>query len=366
MGRHAVPAPGQRARASAATASACVIGVWRAVYGRSRSSPVPMRPIGRKPAGRTACWRRRAGIAGRKSRSTRCQRAICCCFAGGRICRQSTRHPDRARPLRPCLSGQRGDGVGARAAVAQAPRRRVRVSRPSHNQLIAGELPWQPYCCRPRARSWAGCSDRGQRHRRRCRRLGGLHDRPGADRQHAAHRGAAPDRRATVHGRGGRVDPAHLRHGARRRHPDLGDALRGGAHHAPAGRQGRRPDASPSTAISPMSPSRCARARSPASAGSGPTGARSTAPRSRCGCTAAAKDQDADPLIEAKQGDGNTPAYRGVAYVVFERFALADYGNRIPQFQFEVLRPVGVLRRKGSGRSRSFPARPNTGCRRNW
>lgn len=51
--------------------------------------------------------------------------------------------------------------------------------------------------------------------------------------------------------------------------------------------------------------------------------------------------QDADPLVEAKQGDGNTPAYRGVAYVVVEHFALADYGNRIPQFQFEVLRPVG-------------------------
>ncbi|MEP9371025.1 glycoside hydrolase TIM-barrel-like domain-containing protein [Mesorhizobium sp. KR1-2] len=53
------------------------------------------------------------------------------------------------------------------------------------------------------------------------------------------------------------------------------------------------------------------------------------------------KDQPVDPLIEAKQGSGNAPAYRGLAYVVFERFALGDYGNRIPQFQFEVLRPVG-------------------------
>ena len=52
------------------------------------------------------------------------------------------------------------------------------------------------------------------------------------------------------------------------------------------------------------------------------------------------EDQQPDPLIEAKQGAGNAPAYRGTAYVVFERFALADYGNRIPQFQFEVLRPV--------------------------
>ncbi len=51
--------------------------------------------------------------------------------------------------------------------------------------------------------------------------------------------------------------------------------------------------------------------------------------------------QQPDPLIEAKQGAGNTPAYRGTAYVVIERFPLADYGNRIPQFQFEVIRPVG-------------------------
>ena len=56
--------------------------------------------------------------------------------------------------------------------------------------------------------------------------------------------------------------------------------------------------------------------------------------------------QAADPLISAKQGAGNTPAYRDTAYVVIERFALADYGNRIPQFQFEVLRPVGELPKK--------------------
>ena len=51
--------------------------------------------------------------------------------------------------------------------------------------------------------------------------------------------------------------------------------------------------------------------------------------------------QPADPLIAARQGGGNTPAYRGTAYAVLEQFALADYGNRIPQFQFEILRPVG-------------------------
>ena len=51
--------------------------------------------------------------------------------------------------------------------------------------------------------------------------------------------------------------------------------------------------------------------------------------------------QTADPLILAKQGDA--PAYRGLAYVVFERLPLANFGNRIPQLSFEVVRPVGWL-----------------------
>lgn len=50
-----------------------------------------------------------------------------------------------------------------------------------------------------------------------------------------------------------------------------------------------------------------------------------------------------DPMVEAKQGDNNAPPYRGTAYVVFDRFPLADFGNRIPQLGFEVLRPVGTV-----------------------
>ena len=55
------------------------------------------------------------------------------------------------------------------------------------------------------------------------------------------------------------------------------------------------------------------------------------------------EDQLADPLIEAKQGEGNAPAYRGTAYAVLERFPIDEYGRRIPQLQFEVIRPVGEL-----------------------
>ena len=43
-----------------------------------------------------------------------------------------------------------------------------------------------------------------------------------------------------------------------------------------------------------------------------------------------------DALIEAATGDDLAPAYRGLCYIVFERFPLANFGNRIPGFSFEV------------------------------
>ncbi len=55
--------------------------------------------------------------------------------------------------------------------------------------------------------------------------------------------------------------------------------------------------------------------------------------------------QAADPLIVAKEGADNAPAYRGLAYVVFERLPLAEFGNRVPQFSFEVDPPVDGLGR---------------------
>jgi hypothetical protein len=47
-----------------------------------------------------------------------------------------------------------------------------------------------------------------------------------------------------------------------------------------------------------------------------------------------AEDQAPDPLIAAVEGDA--PAYRGTAYVVFEDLPLGAYGNRPPQLSFEV------------------------------
>ena len=51
-------------------------------------------------------------------------------------------------------------------------------------------------------------------------------------------------------------------------------------------------------------------------------------------------DQLPDPLIEAVEGAGEVPAYRGTAYVVLEDLPLEQFGNRVPQFSFEVKRPV--------------------------
>jgi len=50
------------------------------------------------------------------------------------------------------------------------------------------------------------------------------------------------------------------------------------------------------------------------------------------------QDQMPDAKMEAVEGKGSVPAYRGTAYVVFEDLDLARFGNRVPQFTFEVMR----------------------------
>jgi hypothetical protein len=52
-----------------------------------------------------------------------------------------------------------------------------------------------------------------------------------------------------------------------------------------------------------------------------------------------------DPKISAVEGVEKAPAYRGTAYVVIEDLDLSRFGNRVPQFNFEVMR-----RAKSSGR----------------
>ena len=46
--------------------------------------------------------------------------------------------------------------------------------------------------------------------------------------------------------------------------------------------------------------------------------------------------QEPDPVIESYLGAGNAPAYRHTAYVVIKKLQLADFGNAIPNLEFEV------------------------------
>jgi hypothetical protein len=54
------------------------------------------------------------------------------------------------------------------------------------------------------------------------------------------------------------------------------------------------------------------------------------------------ESQSPDPAIEEIEGSGNTPAYRGLCYVVFEDMPLAAFGNRIPQLQFEIVHALSL------------------------
>jgi len=55
------------------------------------------------------------------------------------------------------------------------------------------------------------------------------------------------------------------------------------------------------------------------------------------------EDQAPDPLIAAAEGAGQAPAFRGVAYAVFEDLELEDFGNRIPLLTFEVEADPGAV-----------------------
>ncbi|WP_232491692.1 phage tail protein [Novosphingobium kaempferiae] len=54
-----------------------------------------------------------------------------------------------------------------------------------------------------------------------------------------------------------------------------------------------------------------------------------------------AGDQQPDPLIVAAEGPGQCPAYRGLAYVVFEDLDLSGFYNRIPSLTFEIIADDG-------------------------
>lgn len=47
--------------------------------------------------------------------------------------------------------------------------------------------------------------------------------------------------------------------------------------------------------------------------------------------------QLADPTIEAAEGVGNVPGFRGMAYIVLTNWELGPYGNRVPNLAFELI-----------------------------
>lgn len=55
------------------------------------------------------------------------------------------------------------------------------------------------------------------------------------------------------------------------------------------------------------------------------------------------EDQPIDPLIAAAEGIAQTPAHRGMAYVVFENLLLDNFGRRVPSLTFEVLADGGAI-----------------------
>ena len=54
------------------------------------------------------------------------------------------------------------------------------------------------------------------------------------------------------------------------------------------------------------------------------------------------EEQMPDPLITSASEGGQAPAFRGLAYIVFENLPLIDFGNIIPTFSFEVIRKANV------------------------
>ncbi len=55
-------------------------------------------------------------------------------------------------------------------------------------------------------------------------------------------------------------------------------------------------------------------------------------------------DQPPDPLMASAEAPGACPAYRGLAYAMFEDLQLADFGNRIPSLTFEIFERDGAVR----------------------
>ena len=132
LDRHALPASGRTQGRRLRLPRPGARRLARASMARARASPAPMRRIGPRRAGRRPVaaaarrhLRRKAVSAARRRRSAAVSLAAA---SAGQACR----HPDRARPLHPCLSGRGGDGLRAGAAMAATASRPFSPFRTSH------------------------------------------------------------------------------------------------------------------------------------------------------------------------------------------------------------------------------------------
>ena len=118
--------------------------------------------------------------------------------------------------------------------------------------------------------------------------------------------------------------------------------IRGAGASSSGGGKGSSGSARPPSSISttPTSPSRCAKARSRGLGRVWADGKELDLSDYDWRLHTGSENQEPDSLIVAREGADNAPAYRGTAYIVFERMPLETFGNRLPQLSFEVYRAV--------------------------
>ena len=70
------------------------------------------------------------------------------------------------------------------------------------------------------------------------------------------------------------------------------------------------------------------------------------------------ENQEPDPTMQAALGVANVPAYRGLAYVVFNNLDLSQWGNFLPSFSFEIITQPGsqAFSQVGSSFTAPWPA----------
>ncbi len=330
-------------------------GVWREVDGRRAGIAAAL--FAGLGGGRRRDAARRGAPPSRRDRpSTPSRAGDVLLFRWREHCRRSTA-PSRRRST-PMVHAHDGACV---AEVAFRPwwRRHLAYAfRFPESDLERSS--WPRSFCKPSARSSAAWSP-GRSGAMAGRALGGL---AGAAIDNAlfgrlgrqGRRRAAPqgDRRPDLDR--GRADPARLWPRAHRRAADLGDAIleevantkveRSGSQGGKGiGGGGPKTTTTTYSYFANLAVGLCEGPDRASSVASGRMAARSTSATVAMRVHRGDETQAADPLIVAKEGAAYAPAYRGLAYVVFERLPLAEFGNRVPQFSFEVVRPVDGLNR---------------------